>query len=54
MPPAVSIKELHAKMGEIVRRVGASRAPLIVTDRGKSVAILASPDAFPTSDRKGV
>ena len=43
MPPAatISIKQLHAKTGEWVRRAGKSRTPLPVTDRGRLVAVLA-------------
>ncbi len=43
MPPtvAISIKQLHAKTGEWVRRAGRSRTPLPVTDRGRLVAVLA-------------
>jgi antitoxin (DNA-binding transcriptional repressor) of toxin-antitoxin stability system len=38
---AISIKQLHAKTGEWVRRAGKSRTPLPVTDRGRLVAVLA-------------
>jgi antitoxin (DNA-binding transcriptional repressor) of toxin-antitoxin stability system len=43
MPPtvAISIKQLHAKTGEWVRRAGKSRTPVPVTDRGRLVAVLA-------------
>jgi len=40
---SISIKELHAKTGEYVRRAGQSRTPLQVTDRGQLVAMLVSP-----------
>ncbi len=43
MPASITIKELHATTGEHVRRIGASRSPVIVTDRGQPVAVLASP-----------
>jgi antitoxin (DNA-binding transcriptional repressor) of toxin-antitoxin stability system len=43
MPPSITIKELHATTGEHVRRIGASRSPVIVTDRGQPVAVLANP-----------
>ncbi|MBX3733861.1 MAG: hypothetical protein KF791_14865 [Verrucomicrobiae bacterium] len=43
MPPSITIKELHASTGEHVRRIGASRSPVFVTDRGKPVAVLANP-----------
>lgn len=43
MPPSITIKELHATTGEHVRRAGASRIPVLVTDRGQPVAVLANP-----------
>lgn len=39
----ITIKELHAKTGEQVRKAGKSRAPIAVTDHGKLVAVLAAP-----------
>jgi len=40
---SITIKELHRTTGEHVRRAGASRSPVIVTDHGEPVAVLASP-----------
>jgi prevent-host-death family protein len=40
MPKSITIKELHATTGELVRRAGAARSPVIVTDRGEAVALL--------------
>jgi PHD/YefM family antitoxin component YafN of YafNO toxin-antitoxin module len=49
----ISIKELHAKTGEEVRKAGKSRTPVGVTDHGKLVAVLASPHLYrPTSRRR--
>ncbi|MBV8176570.1 MAG: type II toxin-antitoxin system prevent-host-death family antitoxin [Verrucomicrobia bacterium] len=48
---SVSIRELHEKTGEIVRRAGASRIPVLVTDRGEVVAVLVRPDAVPLGKR---
>ena len=42
MTKSITIKELHATPGELVRRAGASRSPVIVTDRGEAVALLAN------------
>ena len=42
----ITIKELHAKTGEAVRKAGKSRQPIAVTDRGKLVAVLASPHLY--------
>ena len=39
----VTIKELHRITGEVVRRAGKSRVPIVVTDRGKPVAVIGSP-----------
>ena len=38
---SITIKELHARTGPHVRR--AAKSPVKVTDRGKFVAVLASP-----------
>jgi len=43
MPSSITIKELHATTGDCVRRAGAGRAPVVVTDRGQAVAVLANP-----------
>jgi prevent-host-death family protein len=40
---SITIKELHATTGELVRRIGAAKAPVVVTDRGQPVAVLANP-----------
>ena len=42
MRKSITIKELHATTGELVRRAGTSRSPVIVTDRGQAIAILAN------------
>ena len=52
MPPSITIKELHATTGEHVRRIGASRSPVWVTDRGQPVAVLASPSLLKAKRRK--
>lgn len=52
MPPSITIKELHATTGEHVRRAGASRTPVLVTDRGQSVAVLANPAQLKPRRRK--
>jgi prevent-host-death family protein len=48
---SITIKELHTKTGEYVRRAGRSRVPLYVTDRGKLVAVLVSPALLPGKRR---
>jgi antitoxin (DNA-binding transcriptional repressor) of toxin-antitoxin stability system len=40
---SITLTELHATTGEHVRRAGESRIPVVVTDRGQPVAILANP-----------
>jgi prevent-host-death family protein len=49
---SITIKELHRTTGECVRRAGASRSPVIVTDHGKPVAVLASPSLLKPKRRK--
>lgn len=46
MARQISIKQLHATTGDLVRRAGSSRTPLIITDRGRPVAVLSSPAAL--------
>jgi antitoxin (DNA-binding transcriptional repressor) of toxin-antitoxin stability system len=48
---SVSIRELHSKTGEVVRRAGASSVPVPVTDRGQVVAMLVGPGAVPLKKR---
>jgi prevent-host-death family protein len=48
---SISIRELHEKTGELVRRAGASHKPLPVTDRGEVVAVLVAPAAVPLRKR---
>ena len=48
---SVSIRELHEKTGELVRRAGASSVPVPVIDRGEVVAVLVDPDAVPLRKR---
>ena len=42
MPVSITIKELHASPGALVRRAAKSRSPILITDRGNPVAALAS------------
>jgi hypothetical protein len=51
---SITIKELHAKTGEEVRKAGKSRKPVAVTDRGKLVAVLAPPHLYGSSGRRRV
>lgn len=52
MPTKITIKELHATTGEHVRRAGKSRTPVVVTDRGEAVAVLANPAMLKPHRRK--
>jgi len=49
---SITIKELHATTGEHVRRAGSSRTPIVITDRGQPVAVLASPGLVKPGRRK--
>ena len=49
---SITIKQLHARTGEYVRRAGRGRTPLPVTDRGKVVAALVPPSLFPAGRRR--
>jgi len=52
MGTTITIKQLHAKTGEHVRRAGSSKIPVPVTDRGRLVAVLAGPNLLPVRRRK--
>ena len=52
MPSSLTIKELHATTGDHVRRAGASRVPVVITDRGQPVAVLANPSLLTPRKRK--
>jgi prevent-host-death family protein len=52
MPSSITIKELHATTGEHVRRAGASKTPVVITDRGRPVAVLASASLLAPRKRK--
>ena len=49
---SITIKELHATTGEHVRRAGSSRTPILITDRGEPVAVLANPALLKARRRK--
>jgi prevent-host-death family protein len=52
MPSSITIKELHAKTGEHVRRIGTGRSPVLVTDRGRPVAVIANLSLLRAKRRK--
>jgi antitoxin (DNA-binding transcriptional repressor) of toxin-antitoxin stability system len=49
---AISIKQLHEKTGELVRRAGQSRTPVGITDRGKLIALIVAPKLVPSAKRR--
>jgi len=51
---SITIKELHQTTGECVRRAGASRSPVIVTDHGKPISVLANPSLLKPKRHKRV
>lgn len=52
MAGSITIKQLHATTGEHVRRAGSARKPVLITDRGQPVAVLASPALLKSRRRK--
>lgn len=54
MARRITIKQLHAKTGEQVRLAAASRTPVVVTDQGEPVAVLANPALLKKQRRKRV
>ena len=50
----LTIKQLHDDTGPLVRRAGASKRPIPITDRGQPVAVLANPALIRPQSRKRV
>jgi len=53
-PTVITIKQLHDDTGGLVRRAGASKQPIPITDRGEPVAVLANPSLLRPRKRKRV
>lgn len=54
MPRRITLKELHATTGDLVRRAARSRVPVLITDRGQPVAVLASPAVLKPRSRQRI
>lgn len=56
MPPrtGLTVKQLHDDTGRSVRRAGAAKRPIPITDRGQLVAVLAHPSLVRTRPRQRV
>jgi antitoxin (DNA-binding transcriptional repressor) of toxin-antitoxin stability system len=52
MPVTLTIKQLHAATGQLVRTAARSRTPTVITDRGQPVAILAAPGSLAPRPRR--
>lgn len=50
----LTVKQLHDETGPSVRRAGASRRPVPITDRGELVAVLANPSLVRPVSRKRI
>lgn len=50
----LTVKQLHDDTGPSVRRAGASKRPIPITDRGELVAVLANPSLVRPQRRKRV
>ncbi len=51
---ALTVKQLHNETGLSVRRAGASKRPVPITDRGELVAVLANPSLVRPVSRKRI
>lgn len=54
MTSVLTIKQLHDDTGTLVRRAGASRRPVPITDRGQEVAVIANRSLLKPQLRKRV
>ncbi len=52
MARSITIKELHATTGAQVRLAASSRVPVVITDRGRPIAVLANPSFLKPTPRK--
>lgn len=50
----LTVKQLHDDTGPSVRRAGASKRPVPITDRGELVAVLANPSLVRPTSRKRI
>ena len=50
--PVLTIKQLHDDTGALVRRAGALKRPVPITDRGQEVAVLANRSLLRPVNRK--
>lgn len=50
----ITVKQLHDDTGRSVRRAGAAKRPVAITDRGELVAVLANPSLVRPVTRKRV
>jgi hypothetical protein len=50
----LTVKQLHDDTGPSVRRAGAAKRPIPITDRGELVAVLANPTLVRPHQRKRV
>jgi hypothetical protein len=50
----LTVKQLHDDTGPSVRRAGASKRPVPITDRGELVAVLANPSLVRPLSRKRI
>jgi len=51
---SITIKELHRTTGEHVRRAGSLKTPIVITDHGKPVAVLANLSLLRPKRRKRI
>ncbi|MDD3179510.1 MAG: hypothetical protein PHQ04_04080 [Opitutaceae bacterium] len=51
-PTVFTIKQLHDDTGPLVRRAGASKRPIPITDRGQEVAVIANRALLRKVDRR--
>lgn len=52
MPTTLTIKQLHAATGRLVRNAARSRTPTVITDRGQPVALLVAPGSIAAPARR--
>lgn len=52
LPEIIPIKDLRQETAAVLKRVQSSGQPVVITQRGRTAAVLLSPDAYERSERE--
>ncbi len=52
VPVIIPVNDLHQDAAEVLRRVRASRQPIVITQRGRAAAIILSVEAYERAEQE--